>query len=109
MHRILSGDDNISAALDAGENLGTALSGFVHVSSPNVMDMYGGSPARFRIEGMNGTGREGEFARDAWNYYYRGLVATAAVAKAFGDGSLTESLIKYIQRFESESGTSFFA
>ena len=107
VHETLSDDDNTSAALDAGENLGTAYSGFVHVSSAHVMDMYGGNPARFHIKGMSETGRAAEFTRDAWNYFYRGLLATAAVAKVFGDGSLATVLAEYISKFEKESGTNY--
>ena len=95
---------NTSQALAAGESIGTAYSGYVHAASENIMDMYGGDPAHFHLTGMLGTPRITAFARDAENYIYRGLMATIAVAKAFGDGPLIDELYKYLASYESANG-----
>lgn len=46
---------NVSKALSASESVGTAYSGYVHAASENIMEMYGGDPPRFHINGMRGT------------------------------------------------------
>lgn len=92
VNRVLSTDSNPSRLSDIGESVSSVYSGFVHASSPQIMDMCGGDPPRFHIEGMLGTPRMAEHIRDAWNYYYRGLTAITVVAKAFGDKPLVDSL-----------------
>jgi len=105
--RVLGEGINPSKALDAEETLSKAFSGYVHAASPQIMDLCGGDPPRFHLTGMNGTPRIAEHIEDAWNYYYRGLVETAFVAKGFGDAELVEHLYKCIGQFEKASGTNF--
>ena len=92
---------NVSKALAAGESLGTIYSGYVHAASENIMDMYGGDPPHFHIQGMRGTPRVTEGVRDAENYVYRGLIATITVAKAFGDATLVKVLYDFLAKYES--------
>lgn len=95
---------NISQALAAGEGVSTAYSGYVHAASENIMDMYGGSPPHFHLQGMSGTPRIATYARDAENYVYRGLMATIVVAKAFGDAPLVETLYGFLAEYETANG-----
>lgn len=95
---------NTSKALAAGESIGTAYSGYVHAASENIMEMYGGDPPHFHLTGMRGTPRISAFAKDAQNYIYRGLMATIATAKAFGDGPLSDELYKFLAAYESANG-----
>jgi len=105
--RTLSKEKNPSLMSDVGETVSSVYSGFVHASSPQIMDMYGGNPMHFHLSGMLGTPRIAEHVDDAWNYYYRGLMSITVAAKAFGDKSLVDSLYEYIALFESTSGTSY--
>ena len=41
---------------------------------------------------------------DSWNYFYRGLMAGAVVAKAFGDAPLVNGLYESIGKFLADSG-----
>jgi hypothetical protein len=107
--QVLSKDPNPSNLSDAGENLSSVYSGFVHASSPQIMDSYGGAPPHFYISGMLGTTRMTEHIDDAWNYYYRGLMALNMVAKAFGDKPLVETLYEYLAKFEAASGKNYGA
>ncbi len=95
---------NLSQALSASESVGTAYSGFVHAASENIMDMYGGNPPHFHIEGMLGTPRIEGYSQDAENYVYRGLMATTVVAKALGDASLVKVLYEFIAKYEAANG-----
>lgn len=107
VNRVLSTDPNPSRLSDVGESVSSVYSGFVHASSPQIMDMCGGDPPRFHIEGMLGTPRMAEHVRDAWNYYYRGLTAITVIAKAFGDKPLVDSMYQYIVKFEGTSGVDY--
>ncbi len=107
VNRVLSTDPNPSRLSDIGESVSSVYSGFVHASSPQIMDMCGGDPPRFYIEGMLGTPRMAEHIRDAWNYYYRGLAAITVVSKAFGDKLLVDSLYQFIVKFETTSGVDY--
>jgi hypothetical protein len=105
--RVLGAGINPSRALDASETISKAYSGYVHAASPQIMDMCGGNPPRFFLTGMNGTPRVAEHVEDAWNYYYRGLLATTVVAKALGDAKLVGHLYRCIAQFEDASGINF--
>jgi len=61
----------------------------------------------FHVAGMAGTERVADHVRDAWNYFYRGLLSTAAVAKAFGDEPLVKVLYEYTAKFEAQSGKNY--
>jgi hypothetical protein len=67
------------------------------------MDMCGGTPPKFHLRGMLGTPRIADHVADAWNYFYRGLLCTCVIAKAFGDTDLVETLYKQIAKFEEQS------
>jgi len=72
----------------AGKVLAKAYSGFIHAASPQIMDMYGGSPAQFDVNGKSRNSRAPWQERDALNYFYRAVLAMAVVASAFGDDAL---------------------
>ncbi len=81
--------------------LSKVYSGFVHGASPQIMDMYGGDPPRFAVSGMLGTPRIIHHSHDLWNYFYRGILSFAVVAKAFGDDDMCNEIRKYRDHFES--------
>jgi hypothetical protein len=81
-----------------------AYSGYVHGASPQILDMYGGAPPHFHIEGMRGTPRIETAARDLWNYFHRGLNAMMCVALVLRMHVLADDLMKCRQHFEEQSG-----
>lgn len=100
---------NPALASSAFKTVSGAYSGFVHGASPQIMDMYGGDPPRFHLGGMVGTPRVEGAELDLWNYVFRGLLAFAFAAAAFGRDELFEKLRERIADFERRSGTSFFS
>lgn len=107
VNRILSPNQNPSRASDIGHIISSVYSGYVHASSPQIMDMYIGNPPRFHLSGMLNTPRVDDHTDDAWNYYYRGLLALIIVTKAFGDEPLAKTLYEYLDKFEKTSGTNY--
>jgi hypothetical protein len=69
------------------------------------MDMYGGNPPHFHVQGMRGTDRQQEHRADLWNYFYRGMLAFGMAAKAFGDEKLFLSVREFSNRFAEATGT----
>lgn len=96
-----------SRGVEVARTLSKAYSGYIHGASPHIMDMYGGNPPRFHVNGMLGTERLEEHRDDLWNYFYRGIVAFAFVAKAFGDEELFGSIREFKDDFEKRSGKSY--
>ena len=97
-------DVDRSTGTELLRTLSKAYSGFVHGASPQIMEMFGGSPVRFHTTGMMGTPRENEHREDLWNYFYRGIQAFCFVAMAFGDRVLLDQLRQYRDEFERLSG-----
>jgi hypothetical protein len=96
-----------SRGIQLSKTLSKAYSGFVHGASPHIMELYGGTPGRFHVQGMLGTPRIEEHERDIWNFFYRGIIALGFAAKAFGADDLFESIQKYLGYFESASGKDY--
>ncbi len=102
--RMGSGPKGSSKQLEAARTVSKTFSGYVHAASPQIMDMYGGNPPRFHVRGMLGTGRHLEHSADLWNYFYRGIVAFAIAAKAFGDDELFALIRAFADKFVKETG-----
>lgn len=96
-----------SRAIALSKTLTKTYSGFVHAASPQIMDMYGGSPPRFHVEGMLGTRRHAEFRMDLWNYYYRSILAFGMAAKAFDDQELFDQIHDFTVEFEEAANKNY--
>jgi hypothetical protein len=82
-------------------------SGFIHGASPHIMEMYYGDPPVFQVRGMLGTPFASEHDQDLWNYFYRAIGSFAISAKAFGDESLCQSVLKYMRNFAGAKGEDY--
>jgi hypothetical protein len=105
--RAANGPKGSSKHLEASRTVSKAYSGYVHAASPQIMDMYGGDPPRFHVSGMLGTERHVEHRADLWNYFYRGILAFAIAAKAFGDEELFRSIRDFSEEFLRLSGENY--
>lgn len=97
-----------SRSIQLSKTISKAYSGYVHGASPHIMEMYGGNPPRFHVQGMLGTPREEGHKRDIWNVFYRGINAFGFAAKAFGKEDLLKDILALRERFESVSGSEYF-
>lgn len=105
INRVLNSDVNSSIMSDVGHAVSSTYSGYIHASAVQVLDLYGGNPPHFHVEGMRGTPRQEDHIYDAWNYFYRGIVTGIFVTRAFGDQSLSKTLGEYHDKFLEQSGT----
>jgi hypothetical protein len=104
VQRTLNPVDNPSQMSDVSQAVSSTYSGFVHASAAQVLDLYGGDPPRFHIEGMQQTPRMDDHVYDAWNYFYRAIATGIIVARAFGDRSLSRTLGEFHDKFLRQSG-----
>ena len=88
-----------STGLEAARTVSKVYSGYVHAASTQIMDMFGGDPPHFYTSGLKGTPREEEHRDDLWNYFYRGVLAFAFAAKAFGDEAMFASISRFAEQF----------
>ena len=102
--RVLNPAENQSRIADINQIVSSTYSGYVHASATQVLDLFGGDPPHFHIEGMRDTPRMNDHVHDAWNYFYRGIVSCIIVARAFGDATLSRSLGEYHDKFLVQSG-----
>jgi hypothetical protein len=100
---LVSGPEAVRAK-GVGKVLTKAYSGFIHAASPHIMDMYGGMPPRFDVNGASKNFRYAAHARDALNYFYRSVLAMAIAAKAFQDESLFSSMRALAAEMETGMG-----
>jgi len=96
-----------STGLELARTITKAYSGYVHAASPQIMDMYGGNPPRFHVEGLLGSERHDEHRHDLWNYFYRSILSFGMTAKAFGDHDLFDQIHAFTVKFEEAAGENY--
>ena len=96
-----------STGVELARTITKAYSGYIHAASPQIMDMYGGSPPHFHVTGMLGTQRHAEHRQDLWNYFYRSILSFGLAAKAFGDHELSDQIHTFTVRFEEAAGKNY--
>ncbi|MBU8920262.1 MAG: hypothetical protein KOO63_00220 [Bacteroidales bacterium] len=81
--------------------IGKLFSGFVHGGSPQIMEMYGGKPPHFHLEGMPDIPLVAVHEESFWNQYYRCGQSFAIAAQALGSPevfSRAQDLLKELER-----------
>ena len=94
-------DEDPATAVMTSKSLQKAYSSFIHASAVPTMDIYSGFPARFQVEGLLGTPALEDAQHDIWNYFYRGLCATAVAAVALRDNECFRTTYAYSKQFEA--------
>jgi hypothetical protein len=79
-------------------------SGYVHGASPHLMELCYGEPPRFHLFGNGNSPLFDDHKADLINYFYRGILAFAISAKAFGNEKLFEELHCFSLAFAKRSG-----
>ncbi len=97
-----------SSADANGRELFRAYSGYVHAASVNIVDMCAGDPMTYRLAGMLDSPLYPDHLDDAWNYYYRGLVSSVFIARAFEDEELRIERYNSVKGFEKQFAERLF-
>lgn len=99
---------NQSAAVQVTNLIGKAFSGYIHGAGSHIMELYGGEPAYFHVEGMVGTPFWMDQVENQQNYFHRSINAFGLAALAFGRNELCETIRAFRQDFEHELGMDYF-
>ena len=86
---------NPSDAQAIARTVQNVQSGYVHGPSVHILDMCGGDPPRYYLNGMRGTRRQDTFENTAREYFDRALGAFALAACAFGLTMLAADLRQF--------------
>lgn len=102
-----SGDDP-STIIAAGRSVYKGYSGFVHGCGEAIIDMCMTDPPRYFLNGMLDSPLYPDHQDDIWNYMYRGLVASSAMARLFGDDALWNERYGALEAFEKAYADKIF-
>jgi hypothetical protein len=101
MEEQAGGKPNPSRSKQVSDTIANAYSGYVHAAAVHTMEMYGGYPPKFHLNGMLGTPRMEEHANDLRNYFCRALMAMALASHAFGDREDFRNLREMVKLYET--------
>jgi hypothetical protein len=99
---------NQSAAVHVTNLIGKTFSGYIHGAGSHIMELYGGDPAHFHVEGMVGTPLWMDQIENQENYFHRSINSFGLAALAFGRNQLCETIRAFRQHFEAELGMDYF-
>jgi hypothetical protein len=100
---IVPWDDGTTAA-NALRTAYKVYSGYLHGASPQIMELFQGSPPRFQLHGVIGTSLHKDHEYDLYNPFFRAIISFAVAAKAWGQDELCKRLNAYLQEFDTLSG-----
>tara|TARA_B110000093_G_C12877173_1_gene370294 strand:+ start:207 stop:965 length:759 start_codon:yes stop_codon:yes gene_type:complete len=100
------GVDDPSTGIEVSRTFHKAYSGYVHGASPQIMELYFGSPPRFDLQGSKSSPLFLDHVNDLFNYFYRAILAFGFSAKAFGDDGLFKKIHLYLDEFATCFGYS---
>lgn len=97
----------VKSATDPVRVVGKIFSGFVHGASPQIMDLYGGRPPHFHLQGMAGTPLMDVHEQSFWNQFYRCGQSFAIAALALGAPAIKERSDRVMARLEEDAGKDY--
>lgn len=77
-----------------------AFSGYVHGAYPHIMELYGGNPPKYHMNGMIGTPRIQECLRRLIDYAYRAVLGAWYTAKRLGDDEVAADIFSLREDME---------
>lgn len=102
--RLNENELNPSDSQELSRTIANANSGYVHGASGHILDLYGGAPPHYHLDGMLGTRRQTTFEDAVWTYVYRGLISFMEAAISFGFEDLVAALYRYRDTYEQQWG-----
>jgi hypothetical protein len=99
---------NQSTAVHVTNLIGKTFSGYIHGAGSHIMELYGGDPTHFHVEGMAGTPLWSHQVENQENYFHRSSNSFGLAALAFDRNELVEAIRAFRQHFESELGMDYF-
>ena len=102
--KLVANELNPSDAQEMLRTIQQAFSGYVHGAYPHIMELYGGTPARFHLSGMPNTPTTDGWNRQLVGYIYRAIIITAVIARKLQYAHLEPAIRALMADFEKETG-----
>jgi len=83
------------------ETVHKAFSGYVHGAYPHIMELYGGSPPRYHLDGMLGTPRIAEWQDQLVTYVYRAIMVAELNSKRLGANATEQAIRQLLVEYET--------
>jgi len=83
------------------ETVHKAFSGYVHGAYPHIMELYGGSPPRYHLDGMLGTPRIAEWQDQLVTYVYRVIMVAELTSKRLGANATEQAIRQLLVEYET--------
>ena len=80
------------------------MSGYVHGAYPHIMELYGGDPPHYHLEGMLGTPLFDSCMEQSKHYFYRGIQSVMILSQIFSQEAILAELYTLRTHFEKEAG-----
>lgn len=101
--KIVGDTVNPSDAAEVHRTISQGMSGFVHGAYPHLMELYGGNPPHFHLNGMLGTPIHESWIMQARHYYYRGIQALTFLSQALQNETCVTELLSLRNSFEKKT------
>jgi hypothetical protein len=102
--KLAAGELNPSDAQELLRTVHQAFSGYIHGAYPHIMEMYGGNPPRFHVNGILNTPRIPEWRGQIVGYVQRLIIASVFVARKLGVTNFEAPLRALLEEFEAKTG-----
>ena len=101
-----AGTEHVSAT-EPVRIISKLFSGFVHGGSPQILEMYGGIPPHFHLNGMKDTPLMEVHEQSFFNQFYRGAQNFAIAALALGEIEVFDGAQRQLGLLEKMVGKDF--
>jgi hypothetical protein len=98
--KIVSDELNPHDAQNVLATIHKTFSGYVHGAYPHIMEMYGGMPPRFHMDGMLGTPRVPEWERQLVTYVYRAIMSAELTSRKLAQSEAEKSIRSLLVEYE---------
>ena len=99
--KIVSDELNPNDAQNMLSTIHKAFSGYVHGAYPHIMEMYGGMPPHFHMDGMLGTPRIPEWEGQLVTYVYRAIMCAELTSRKLAQPEVEKAIRGLLVRYET--------
>lgn len=99
--KIVSDELNPHDAQNVLSTIHKTFSGYVHGAYPHIMEMYGGMPPHFHMDGMLGTPRIPEWEGQLVTYIYRAIMSAELTSRKLGQPETEMAIRSLLVQYET--------
>lgn len=93
-----------SSSIEIAKTISKTYSGYVHCASPQVMELYFGTPPKFQTSGKLKSPFYNDHKDDLFNNFFRAIHSFAFASMMLGEHKLFDYLLSYAKQFAIKSG-----